>query len=312
MKWNVDHLPAFVAVADQGGISAAARRLGAPKSTISRAMARLEEDVGLQLFVRNSRDLRLTHDGEQFYGHAVRILEQVDAATAELAGLSATPRGRLAVALPMAFSREVVGPRLTEFIAAFPDIQLDIQISSGKADLIRDQIDIAVVVGAMADSDLIQQRLITTPLIWIASPKTAQKLGALDLGHTINPKDAIAGLARHIKIVESRYATAQLSVKYAEAGHSLVLKSEQLLQVNDPLLVRDMVIAGGGLSFAPEIYCRAALVDGRLVRMFPDLGIAHESSLSLLYPSRRMLSKKARAFIEFLQNLCAETAMRAP
>ena len=122
MNWNVDHLPAFVAVADHGGISAAARHLAAPKSTVSRAVARLEEDVGLQLFVRGSKSLRLTHDGSQFYQHAIRILEQVDAASAELAGLSESPRGRLTVALPMAFGREIVGPHLTSFRAANPEI----------------------------------------------------------------------------------------------------------------------------------------------------------------------------------------------
>ena len=73
MNWNVDHLPAFVAVADHGGISAAARHLAAPKSTVSRAVARLEEDVGLRLFVRGAKSLRLTHDGNQFYQHAIRI-----------------------------------------------------------------------------------------------------------------------------------------------------------------------------------------------------------------------------------------------
>ena len=154
MNWNVDHLPAFVAVAEVGGISAAARRLGEPKSTISRAIARLEEDIGLQLFVRGPRSLRLTHDGSQFYQHAIRILEQVEAASAELAGLSETPRGTLTVALPMAFAREIVGPHLARFQAEYPDIRLNLRIGSGQPDLIRDAIDMAVIVGSATDSDL--------------------------------------------------------------------------------------------------------------------------------------------------------------
>ena len=91
INWNVDHLPAFVSVKEAGSISVAARKLGEPKSTISRAISRLEDNIGLQLFVRGPRSLRLTHDGSQFYQHAVRILEQVEAASAELAGLSETP-----------------------------------------------------------------------------------------------------------------------------------------------------------------------------------------------------------------------------
>ena len=176
MKWNVNDLPCFVAVADLGGISAAARALNIPKSSISRTLSRLEDGLGLQLFVRGSHALRLTHDGTQFYRHAVRILEQVEAATAELSGLGETPRGLLTVSLPMAFGREIVGPQLSGFQQRYPDIRLDIRIGSGLPDPLREQIDVAVVVGTAPDSDLIQQRLIDAPLVWVANQETAATL----------------------------------------------------------------------------------------------------------------------------------------
>jgi DNA-binding transcriptional LysR family regulator len=297
MKWNVDHLPAFVAVADHGGISAAARQLGAPKSTVSRAVARLEEDVGLQLFVRGAKSLRLTHDGSQFYQHAIRILEQVEAASAELAGLNESPRGRLTVALPMAFGREIVAPRLNSFRDAYPEIRLDLRIGSGRPDLLRDAVDLAVVVGAVADSDLVQQKLIETPLIWIASPDVAAKLPA-------SPDPVL--LASLIGIVESRYADAPLAIRdvRGDTAHQVTLDTARLMQVNDPILVRDMVRAGGGLSFAPDIYCRSGLADGSLVQIYPDVRIEHQSSLLLLYPGRRLLPKKTRVFIDFLHEIC--------
>ena len=299
MNWNVDHLPAFVAVADHGGISAAARHLAAPKSTVSRAVARLEEDVGLQLFVRGSKSLRLTHDGSQFYQHAIRILEQVDAASAELAGLSESPRGRLTVALPMAFGREIVGPHLTSFRAANPEIRLDLRIGSGTPDLLRDAIDLAVVVGAAADSDLVQQKLIETPLIWIASPEVAAGLPP-------DPDPDPDLLASLVGIVESRYAEGPLALHdlRSDARHQVMLDTAQLTQVNDPILVRDLVCAGGGLSFAPDIYCRADLARGALVHLYPDIRIEHQSSLLLLYPGRRLLPKKTRVFIDFLHEIC--------
>lgn len=297
MKWNVDHLPAFVAVADHGGISAAARQLGAPKSTVSRAVARLEEDVGLQLFVRGAKSLRLTHDGSQFYQHAIRILELVEAASAELAGLNESPRGRLTVTLPMAFGREIVGPYLTGFRAAHPDIRLDIRIGSGTPDLLRDAIDLAVVVGTVADSDLVQQKLIETPLVWIASPEVAA---------TLPPDPDPAMLASLVGIVESRYAEAPLIINDMAdcTSQHVMLDMARLTQVNDPILVRDMVRAGGGLSFAPDIYCRTNLADGSLVQLYPKIGIEHPSSLLLRYSGRRLLPKKTRVFIDFLQNIC--------
>ncbi|MEL0198339.1 MAG: LysR family transcriptional regulator, partial [Rhodobiaceae bacterium] len=233
MNWNVDHLPAFVAVAEVGGISAAARRLGEPKSTISRAIARLEEDIGLQLFVRGPRSLRLTHDGSQFYQHAVRILEQVEAASAELAGLSETPRGTLTVALPMAFAREIVGPHLARFQAEYPDIRLDLRIGSGQPDLIRDAIDMAVIVGSATDSDLIQQRLINTPLIWIAAPEVAAALP-----ESPGPDE----LASLIGAVETRYGETPVTVVDKNgAVRDIALQGEQVMQVNDPILLREFV-----------------------------------------------------------------------
>lgn len=297
MNWNVDHLPAFVAVADHGGISAAARQLGAPKSTVSRAVARLEEDVGLQLFVRGAKSLRLTHDGSQFYQHATRILEQVEAASAELAGLSESPRGRLTVALPMAFGREIVGPQLSSFRDAYPEIRLDLRIGSGTPDLLRDAIDLAVVVGAVADSDLVQQKLIDTPLIWIASPQLAA---------TLPPDPDPAMLVSHVGIVETRYAEEPLPLHGLESAgvHHMQLDTARLTQVNDPILVRDMVRAGNGLSFAPDIYCRAGLADGSLVQLYPQVRIDRPSSLLLLYPGRRLLPKKTRVFIDFLHEIC--------
>ena len=298
MKWNVDDLPCFVAVADLGGISAAARALNIPKSSVSRVLSRLEDGLGLQLFVRGSRALRLTHDGAQFYRHAGRILEQVDAATAELAGLGETPRGRLTVALPMAFGREIVGPRLADFQAHYPDIRLDVRIGSSLPDPLREQIDVAVVVGMPPDSDLIQQRLIDTPLIWIADPQTADSLPAtFDAAH----------IGRFIQAVETRYATNSFLFAGEDAAQiRMELDLTRVMQVNDPLIVRDLVAAGSGLSFAPQLYCREAITGGALVQMYPETRILAESSLSLLYPGHRLLPMKARVFIEFLKDICGQ------
>ena len=296
MKWNIDDLPALVAVADLGGISAAARHLGTPKSSISRTITRLEDDVGLQLFVRGTRALRLTHDGTQLYRHAVRILEQVESANAELAGLRETPRGTLTVALPMAFSREIVAPHLAEFHSSYPDIRLDIRIGSGQPDLVRDQIDLAVIVGTAPDSDLIQQRLIETPLIWIASPSVARLL-------PLSPEpDQFGDL---ISVAETRYASGDIPITMPpDVPARIMLDPSRLIQVNDPLIVRDMVAAGCGLSLAPMIYCRAGLADGSLARVYPDCEIRRESSLSLLFPGHRLLPVKTRVFIDFLRDLC--------
>ena len=296
MKWNIDDLPAFVAVADLGGISAAARHLGTPKSSISRVITRLEEDVGLQLFLRDNRALRLTADGTQFYRQARRILDQVDIATPDLARLHDTPRGELTVALPMAFSREIVAPHLGGFRELYPDIRLEIRIGSGQPDLMRDQIDLAVIVGAAPNSDLMQQRLINTPLIWIASPEIAAGLPA---------SFESIGTGEMITVAETRYAGDVIEIITPSGEQAVVgLDLSRLVQVNDPLIVRDMVASGCGLSFAPRIYCETGLANGTLVQMYPDCQIGRESSLSLLFAGHHLLPLKARVFIDFLKDIC--------
>ena len=298
MNWNAGHLPAFIAVATHGGISAAARIMGQPKSSLSRIINRLEEDVGLQLFLRGPREFTLTQDGMLFYKHAVQILEQVDAASTELAGLGDAPRGRLTVALPMAFSREIVSPHLPRFLADYPELRLDIRISSFMPDLVRDQIDMAVVVGRMTNSDLVQQTLVEAPLAWIASPEVAKSL----------PSALTADLlTQQVRVIETRYAETMLPVRM-EGSVDIIntrMNTDALVQVNDPLIVRDMVASGYGVGLAPLIYCRAAIADGRLVQLAPHLQINHESRLSLLHPGRRLMPPKSRAFIDFLRACCS-------
>src|SRR6056300_675965 len=104
MNWNVDAIPVFLAVAELQSITAAAARLGRPKSSVSRILARLEEQLGLTLFERNTRHVRLTDEGQNFLAHAQLIMEQVRAADNALSGLSGRPSGALTVTLPMAFA----------------------------------------------------------------------------------------------------------------------------------------------------------------------------------------------------------------
>ena len=155
----------------------------------------------------------------------------------------------------------------------------------------------AVIVGSATDSDLIQQRLIDTPLIWIAAPAIASALPE-------NPTpDELASL---IGAVETRYGAAPVSVvDGAGAARDIALRRERMMQVNDPILLREFVRANGGLSFAPDLYCRAAIREGSLVQVYPHLQICQESSLSLLFPGRRLLPKKAQVFMSFLRDICA-------
>ena len=159
MKWNVDDLPVFVAVSEMRGIRAAAEKLNMPKSTVSRTLSRLEDGLDFRLFDRNTRQLRLTAEGAAFLGHAQAILEEVMTANEAVAGLRHSPSGLLKVALPMAFSREVIGGQLAAFNQRYPEIVLEVMVTPYLFNLIREDVYLALVVGPVEDSDLMSQKI---------------------------------------------------------------------------------------------------------------------------------------------------------
>jgi DNA-binding transcriptional LysR family regulator len=294
MDWSIDDVPVFVAVVEHNGITAAARYLEIPKSTVSTSLTRLEAGLGVRLVDRNSRNLRMTEDGEIFYRHAKQILEQVDETAAIMSGLTSVPSGRLVVALPMAFGREVVAPRLKLFKDRFPLVDLDIIITSHPVDVVRDRVDLAVVIGELHDSDVIVKPLCRGGLVWVASPDYARShelTGGLD------------DLLGHIQICEKRYSDGRVPVRIG--GHKRFLPiARSVIRVNDPTVVREAVILGCGVSFLPRRYCGAALEQGRLVEVFDTVHFDIEAStLSAVYPSKRLLSGRTRAFLDFLAEI---------
>lgn len=299
MKWNLDDVPVFLAVVEQSGISAAARALGAPKSTVSTALARLENGLGLRLLDRSSRSLRLTAEGEAFWRQAQLIVEQAREADALMAGLGAAPSGRLKVALPPAFTQDLVAPRLLDFRARYPLIDLEILVTSQGAALVRDAVDLAVVVGPLEDSELVSRTLLEPDLIWVASPRWLRR-------H--RPGRTLDELRPHIRICETRYAQRRLPVQVNGEATFLDL-SQGVTTVNHPLVVRRVVLDGGGVSLLPRPYCTELLASGQLVQVMQHIALAQAGSrLTAVYASRRLQSPRIRAFLAFLAEVVGAEA----
>lgn len=296
MRWRIDDVPVFVAVVDQMGITAAADVLGMPKSTVSTTISRLEQGLGLRLIDRNSRALRVTADGEVFYRQAQLILDQVREADAMAAGLSAEPAGRLAVALPPAFTQENVAPRLAEFRARYPRIELDLMVTGHGIELLHDQVDVAVVVGPLDNSEMVSRTLIAGRLIWVAGPDYLERNR---IGETVEE------IRKHIQICEKRYGRARMPVHVnGQATH--IDLAQGIAHVNDPLVVRRAVTNGAGLTLLPQHFCTAPLAEGSLVEVCRHVTFdVAASTLTLVYPHRRLVSPRLRAFIDFLTEICA-------
>jgi len=295
MKWKVDDVPVFLAVVAENGITAAAHALKMPKSTVSASLSRLELGLGFKLLERNSRNLRVTTEGDIFYRQALLIMDQVRDADATAAGLSLTPTGRLTVALPPAFAQEIVAPHLSVFHAAYPEIELELIITGHGLELLRDKVDISVVVGSLEDSDLISRKLISGRLAWVASPTY---LASNPIG------DDLTEIRNHVQICEKRYGLARMPVRIQNTATQIDL-TRGITHVNDPLVVRGAVASGAGISVLPLRYCKEQIAQGSLVEICQHVSFDVEASkLVAVYSGRSLLSPRLRAFLDFLTELC--------
>lgn len=294
MKWNLDDLPVFLSIVEQGGISVAANILGMPKSTVSTTLSRLERSLGVRLIDRSSRNLRITTEGEFFYKEAKKIVEQALITDTRMADLATTPKGRLRVALPPAFCEEFVVPHLLNFQLKHPEIDLEIIITSQGIELIRDQVDIAVVVGQLEDSELISLPLIHAELIWVTSPKWMSKNSI---------PCTVSELSQHIQICETRYALRRLPVNIDKNLEFLDL-SHGVMKINHPLIIRNMLINGEGISMLPRHYCVDSIFRGKLIQVLTHFKLRLSSSqLTAIYSSKRLMSPRIRVFLEFLKTI---------
>lgn len=303
MKWALDDVPMFMAIVDQGGISAAAEALGRPKSTLSTALTRLEQAVGIKLIERTSRRMRLTPEGETFHAQCALIMDQVAEADAIMTGLTAQPSGSLSVALPEAFCQEILAPQLPGFHARHPKIELDLTVNNRPVDLLAEGYDLAIVVGEQPDSTLGQRVLMGGRLIWVTTPDYSLRHGL---------EDDTEDLPRHIQICEKRYALRQVPVTVNGHHQSLAIP-RTAIRLNNPIAVRAAILNGGGVSFLPERYCKSQIATGQLIEIARHIAFdMSAATLSAIFPSRRLMSGRTRVFLDFLTEICRGADMSVP
>jgi len=286
---DLKDLQIFVRAADLHSLSAAAQALCIPKSTASRSLQRLEQRIGAPLLRRTNRRLVLTETGELLHRHALRILGEVEQAETEVSRVSGAPRGLLRVTAPLTFGRAFVAPLLPDFLAAHPEIQLSLELTPGGVDPFGSNVDVAVRVGPLEDSQL-HARKLGVPEVWLcASPRYLELRGT--------PKQP-ADLALHDVLDWSPpHGGSEWALVGAEGVEKLQVAPR--LTVNDSSVLRVAAIAGTGIGWIPAFLCDADLRRGRLRRVLPEWR-REPFEVYAIFPGGRALSPKVRAFVEFL------------
>jgi DNA-binding transcriptional LysR family regulator len=286
--FDLTDLRAFARIADLSSISGAARSLRMPKSSVSRALVRLEEAIGAVLVERSTRHLRLTDAGLLLQRHARRILDDVGEAENAIGGLVGHPQGDLRVSVPFTFATGPLAHALPGFLARYPEVRVLLTIDNRVVDILTEDYDVAIRIGPLPDSELIARRLTTLELWPCASP------GYLEMH---SPIDVPADLVGHT-IIGRRPSEEVWPFRSAAGARKDVTVASRTV-APEPDVVRTMLIAGAGVGVLPDFHAADAIAAGTLVRILPQY--EHRSvDVHALYPSHRSLSAKVRVFIDAL------------
>jgi DNA-binding transcriptional LysR family regulator len=280
----------FVRVVEAGGFSAAARDLRMTPSAISKLVSRLEARLGARLFVRTTRRLQLTAEGESFHIRAVGVLADLEEAERVVAA-GACPRGRVRVDCNVAFGRHRLLPLVPGFRAAYPEVSLDLVLSDRVIDLMDERADVAIRTGPLSDPHLTARKLTESRMAVVASPSWIAANGA--------PRD-LAELARHNRI-GFNFARAFEAWSFATPGGPTTLAIEGDVLAGDGETARELAVAGAGVARLAVWHVGPDITAGRLVPILEDLNPGDLQPVHAVYlGGRRDLPARVRAFIDYL------------
>jgi len=289
---SLGRVAAFVQTAESLSFVGASRILGVSASAVGKTVARLEQTLGVRLFQRSTRTVRLTTEGELFYERCRKVLDDLHDAEAMLLQSSEQPRGRLRVSLPTIGYRFLV-PHLAEFHRLYPEIELDLDFSDRLVDIIDDGFDAVIRSGDLADSRLMSKRLGPFHFVLCAAPHYIAKHGT--------PKN-IVDLGDH-SCLQFRFPTSGKirGWPFPDETRSPQRNQSSLLTCSNMEAIRALAIEGLGLGYMPDFLASDAIEEGLLERIPLELP-KDEGQFSVLWPSSHQLSPKIRVFVDFVSS----------
>ncbi|MBO1080005.1 LysR family transcriptional regulator [Roseomonas haemaphysalidis] len=272
----------FNLVARHEGFGRAARAASRPKATLSRRVAELEASLGLRLFERGARVLRLTQEGRALYERTGRLLAELDEAAVAMASGVDRPRGRLRISAPLLFSQTAMGRLAAEFALKFPEVRLDVTTEDRAVDMVEEGYDLVIRVNPDPDESLVGRVFLNDRLVVVAPPALGRPFDGSPVPAVLRGSSGPDGAW----VVRTPTGTSRIVV-------------DPVLRLSSLLMVRDAVRAGVGAARLPVSLVGHDLKAGRLV-LWGDVE-GPDISLWTLYPSRRLLSARVSAFLDHMK-----------
>lgn len=291
----------FARIAETGSFSKAALRLDLPKSTVSRRIAQLEAALGERLLQRTTRRLLLTEFGDSLLQHARLVVEQVEAVGALAAHRQQEPSGKLRLSMPSDFANLGLSGMLAEFIRRYPAITLELDLSPRRVDLVAENFDIAIRMGDLPDDATLAARHIAFEHIGLyASPAYLATRGLPETPDDLEKHDLLCLLSRN-----GGAQAWQLTRGKVAWSRELPAK----LTANSPDLLARIACAGAGIAASSELFAHPYLKTGELVRVLPEWELPQVTGWAV-FPGRRLMPAKTRAFLDMLQSMSCEEERR--
>lgn len=294
---RLDEVRLLLAILEGGSLAEAGRRLGLSPPAVTRALAGLEERLGVRLVDRTTRHLAPTEAGRRLADHARRLLADYEEAMAEAAGEAAAPRGRLRIAAPLVFGRRHVAPIVTDFLDAQPAVTAELMLSDRPVDLVEEGVDVALRIGALAEGALVARRVGQLRRVLVACPDYLARRGT-----PTRPEE----LAGHETVLFSALGAApewRFAAPDGGPGGGPRGEAEVMVRIAPRLVVTQAeaavaaACAGRGVVRALSYQVADELAEGRLVRLLREWE-PPPVPVQLVFPTARLMAPRLRAFLD--------------
>jgi len=292
---DISVLQTFLDVVRQGSFAAVARDRNLDPSAVSRAVANLENELGVRLFQRTTRRLSLTEAGTVFHRRTEPLMEDISGAISAAREISNQPRGTLRITASVSFGLACIVPHLPSFEAQYRDLAIDLVLTDLVLDLVRERIDVAIRLGKMADSTLIAHRLMSTHYTVCASPDYLERNERLQ-----NPQ--ALGEHRCLRFPLEGFRSRWLFRDQTGTVETVTVQGK--IVISNAIALLNCTLSGMGISLLPNWLIRDDLATGKLIDIFPNHAVTatdFETAAWFVYPSRRYLPLNVKIFTDFLR-----------
>ncbi|MBB5406834.1 DNA-binding transcriptional LysR family regulator [Paraburkholderia sp. HC6.4b] len=284
----------FSTLAASGSLSAAARELGLTAAAVSKRLTQMEQRAGVALVNRTTRRMMLTPEGELYLDRARRILDEIDELAELLGSAKKTPKGLLRVNATLGFGRSHVGPAISRFVARYPQVSVQLQLSVTPPPLTDDSFDVCIRFGEPPDTRVVARRLAPNRRLLCAAPSYLAAHGMPLTAHDLTRHNCIG-----IRQGDEAYGVWRLTSGRGAARKTEAVRIKGTLTTNDGEIAVKWALEGHGILMRAEWDIRQYLTEGSLVQLLPDHDTPN-ADIFAVYSPRHQMSNRIRAFVEFI------------